>query len=294
MRFKRCPSDNSIWVWAKDKVKVIIPVYVDDLTLACNNLSALNELKSQLKAKFEMRDLGELKYILGLEIKRDRSKQKIYVSQHKHTLDILRRFNHDHSRPVVTPLDSTTTLSKVENMSQEEKDYMSNVPYLSAVGSLMYLAIGSRPDIAFAVGLLSRFNSCPAKVHWNAIQHVFKYLKGTVDFGLEFGPSGSGGVVSSVFSDSDYQGTLKRLDLHLDMPLSLVPPVLTGQVGVRTQLQSPPLKQNSLLPMLELQMELGCLIYSKNLAILNPLHSTFIWTINLPSRLQEIQNIMEG
>ena len=67
--FKQCPSDNSIWVWAKDKVKIIIPVYVDDLTLACNNLSALNELKSQLRAKFEMRDLGELKYILGLEIK---------------------------------------------------------------------------------------------------------------------------------------------------------------------------------------------------------------------------------
>src|SRR5260370_27794 len=126
-----------------------------------------------------MRDLGELKYILGLEIKRDRSKHKIYVSQHKHTLDILRRFNHDHSRPVVTPLDSTTTLSKVENMSQEEKDYMSSVPYLSAVGSLMYLAIGSRPDIAFAV---------------------------------------------------------------------------------------------------------GCLIYLKNLAILNPVHSPFTWTINLPSR----------
>src|SRR5260370_7723409 len=95
-------------------------------------------------------------------------------------------------------------------MSQEEKDYMSSIPYLSAVGSLMYLAIGTRPDIAFAVGLLSRFNSCPAKVHWNAIQHVFKYLRGTVDFGLELGPSGPGGVVSSVFSDSDYAGDTEK------------------------------------------------------------------------------------
>ena len=210
MGFKRCPSDNSIWVWAKDKVKVIIPVYVDDLTLACNNLTSLNELKSQLKAKFEMRDLGELNYILGLEIRRDRSKQKIYLSQRKHTLDILRRFNHEHSRPLSTPLDHNITLSKVEDMSQEEQDYMSSIPYLSAVGSLMYLAIGTRPDIAFAVGLLSRFNSCPAKVHWNAIQHVFKYLKGTVDLGLEFGPSASGGVVSSVFSDSDYAGDTEK------------------------------------------------------------------------------------
>src|SRR5258708_10684571 len=91
-------------------------------------------------------------------------------------------------------------------MYQEEQDYMSSITYLSSVGSLMYLAIGTRPDIAFAVGLLSRFNSCPAKVHWNAIQHVFKYLKGTVDLGLDFGPSASWGVVFSLFSDSYYPG----------------------------------------------------------------------------------------
>src|SRR5260370_1701711 len=81
------------------------------------------------------------------------------------------------------------------------------------------------------------------------------------------------------------QGTLKRLDLPLDMALSLVPHVLTGQVGVRTLLQSPPLKQNSLLQMLEPKMELGCPIYWKNLAILNPLPSLFTWIINQPSKL---------
>src|SRR5258707_7035435 len=92
-------------------------------------------------------------------------------------------------------------------MSQEEKDYMSSIPYLSAVGSLMYLAIGTHPDIAFAVGLLSRFNSCPDKVHSNAIQHVFKYLKATVDLGLEFGPLASGGVVSLSGHVQDWECT---------------------------------------------------------------------------------------
>ena len=95
-------------------------------------------------------------------------------------------------------------------MSKEEQDYMSTVPYLSAIGSLMYLAIGTRPDIAYAVGLLSRFNSCPARVHWHAVQHVFKYLKGTSDYGLEFGPSTSGGVTPTVFSDSDYAGDTEK------------------------------------------------------------------------------------
>lgn len=87
---------------------------------------------------------------------------------------------------------------------------MSTVPYLSAIGSLMYLAIGTRPDIAHAVSLLSRFNSCPARVHWHAVQHVFKYLKGTSDHGLEFGPSASGGVIPTVFSDSDYAGDTEK------------------------------------------------------------------------------------
>ena len=83
---------------------------------------------------------------------------------------------------------------------------MSRIPYLSAVGSLMYLAIGTRPDIAYAVGLLSRFNSCPGRIHWNAVQRVFRYLAGTLDLCLEFGPSVSGGVLASVFTDSDYAG----------------------------------------------------------------------------------------
>src|SRR5258708_12396774 len=107
-----------------------------------------------------MGGLGGVKYIWGIGIRRDRSKQKIYLSQRKHTLDILRRFNHEHSRPLSTPLDHNITLSKVKDMSQEEKDYMSSIPYLSAVGSLMYLAIGTHPDIAFAVGLLSRCRQC--------------------------------------------------------------------------------------------------------------------------------------
>ena len=77
------------------------------------------------------------------------------------------------------------SLSKVEDMAQEEKDYMMGVPYLSAIGSLVCLAIGTRPDIACAVGLLSCFNSCPAKVHWHAVQRVFRYLVGTSDFCLE-------------------------------------------------------------------------------------------------------------
>src|SRR6266446_1653448 len=117
-------------------------------------------------------------------------------------------------------------------MSQEEKDYMSSIPYLSAVGSLMYLAIGTHPDIAFAVGLLSRFNSCPAKVHWNAIQHVFKYLKALLTLDWSLGHQLLGEFLPPYFLTLTMLGTLKRHDSYLDMPLSLVLPALPAQVVI--------------------------------------------------------------
>ena len=83
---------------------------------------------------------------------------------------------------------------------------MPSVPYLSAVGSLMYLAIGTRPDIAYAVGALSRFNSNPGRVHWQQCQRVFRYLQGTRDLMLQYG--GTSNVNLDVYSDADYAGDL--------------------------------------------------------------------------------------
>jgi hypothetical protein len=87
----------------------------------------------------------------------------------------------------------------------EELEYMRSVPYLSAVGSLMYLAVGTRPDIAFAVGALSRFNANPGRVHWKQVQHVFKYLAGTRDLMLCYGP-GQDSTSLQIYSDADYAG----------------------------------------------------------------------------------------
>lgn len=90
-------------------------------------------------------------------------------------------------------------------LSADEKAYMASVPYLSAVGSLMYLAVGTCPDISYAVGVLSRFNSNPRPIHWKAVQWVFKYLRGTTDLALEYQPSSSG-VVCHAYTDADYAG----------------------------------------------------------------------------------------
>jgi hypothetical protein len=85
---------------------------------------------------------------------------------------------------------------------------MKSVPYIHAVRSLMYLAIATRPDIAYAVGVLARFNSNPGKAHWNAVKHLFHYLKGTIDYKLTYGPTVTS-LSSELFqsySDADHGG----------------------------------------------------------------------------------------
>ena len=175
--FRRIQSDNCIYVWAKDGLRIMIPVFVDDLTLAATGRPLMDSIKAELQRKFKMRDLGPLHYILGIQVIRDRSKCLIYLSQAKHIEDVLSKHNMSNCRPVSTPLDKSVTLSKDDCPdSPDEVAYMSSVPYLSAVGSLMYLAVGTRPDIAYAVGALSRFNSNPGRVHWQQCQRVFQIL----------------------------------------------------------------------------------------------------------------------
>lgn len=208
MGFTCCTSDHSVWVWAKDGIKVIIPVYVDDLTIACKHTPTLIRVKEQLASRFQMRDLGPISYILGIEVIRDCPNRRLYLSQRKYIQDVLARFNMSSARSVTTPLNRGAPMTLDDcPQTQDDMDYMATVPYLSAVGSLMYLAIGTCPDLSYAVGALSCFNSNPGKAHWQQVQHVFKYLIGTQDWSLCYGASREGTRLS-VFSDSDYAGDL--------------------------------------------------------------------------------------
>jgi transposase InsO family protein len=207
--FRRLESDHSLYVWTNDNVKVIIPVYVDDLVLACNDRPALDFVKRELGNRFQMKDLGPAKLLLGLEITRDRPNRRLYLGQQKYCRDVLERFQMSTCKPVITPIDPNVHLVKSPDpLPPEQVETMRNIPYLSAVGSLMYLAQGTRPDIAYAVGVLSQFMKNPGPPHWKAVQRVFRYLKGTMDYKLTFGPSTSGTQLLTGFSDADFGGNL--------------------------------------------------------------------------------------
>ena len=134
-----------------------------------------------------MKDLGAAKQILGMRIIRDKANGTLKLSQPKNVKKVLSKFNMNEIKPVSTPLGTNFKLSKEQlPKTKEERDYMSKVPYASAIDSLMYVMVCTRPDIANAVRVVSRFMSKPEKQHWEAVKWILRYLKGSSDTCLCF------------------------------------------------------------------------------------------------------------
>nr|KYP64463.1 Retrovirus-related Pol polyprotein from transposon TNT 1-94 [Cajanus cajan] len=157
-----------------------------------------------------MKDLGAAKKILGMEIWRDRNAGLLYVSQKKYIEKLLQSFQMENSKPVSTPLATHFKLDvRTLPSTDEEKEYMNTFPYSSVVGSLMYAMVCTRPDLAHAVSVVSRFMSNPGKAHWEAVKWIMRYLKGTSNIRLVYGSNDIGcGLIG--YADSDYGGDLVR------------------------------------------------------------------------------------
>src|SRR6266542_3984518 len=155
-----------------------------------------------------MKYLGAAKKILGMEIMRDRKSGKLYLSQRGYIEKVLRRFNMHDAKPVITPLATHFKLSSALcPVSEDDIEYISRVPYSNAVGSLMYAMVCSRPDLSHALSAVSRYMANPGKEHWNAVQWIFRYLRGTSNACLQFGKSRDGLIG---YVDSEYVGDLDK------------------------------------------------------------------------------------
>jgi hypothetical protein len=176
-------------------------------TLASNSQAALGKVVSDLSKYFKLKDLGETSYLLGVAIRRDRANRKIYLSQKQYIMDILKRFGMDNCSTVDTPMNPGLRLSRDQcPKSDEERQEMKDIPYISAVGSVMYLAMMTRPDIAEPASVLARFNSNPGMAHWKAVKHLLRYLAGTLDMELELGPDPDCDELIRAYADADHGG----------------------------------------------------------------------------------------
>ncbi|KAG8488863.1 hypothetical protein CXB51_016741 [Gossypium anomalum] len=207
--FKRSSFDSCVYFKKNnDGSFVYLLLYVDDMLIAAKDKGEIRKVKAQLSEEFEMKDLGPAKKILGMEILRDRKISKLYLSQKGYIEKLLCRFSMRSAKPVSTPLAAHFRLSSaLSPQSDDEIEYMSHVPYSSAVGSLMYAMVCSRPDLSYAVSAVSRYMANPGKEHWKAVQWILRYLRGTTDVCLQFGRT-EDGVIGYV--DADFAGDLDK------------------------------------------------------------------------------------
>ena len=151
-------------------------LYVDDILLIGNDIELLKSVKDYLNSKFSMKDLGEAAYILGIKIYRDRSRRLIGLSQSTYLDKILKKFRMDESKKGFLPMLQGKTLSKTQSpATAEDREVMNKIPYASAIGSIMYAMLCTRPDVAHAISLTSRYQSDPGLEHWTAVNNIFKY-----------------------------------------------------------------------------------------------------------------------
>ena len=201
--FKENQVDNCVYMKSEGKNFIFLILYVDDILLASTNLDLLEQTKSFLSKKFDMKDLGEAKYVLGIEIKRDRSRFLLGLSQQSYINTVLKRFDMQDCTAGAVPMSKGDKLHKNQcPRNNLQREQMLNKPYAELIGSLMYAQVCTRPDLSYAVGILSRFQSNPGIEHWTAGKKILRYLQGTKNHFLVYRRVKQLEVVG--FTDADF------------------------------------------------------------------------------------------
>jgi hypothetical protein len=198
----------------------VYTVYVDDMGMLVSDLHFMEKLKKLIGEVFKIKDLGPIKQLFGVAINYDQKTGHLELSQSHYIQQSLEHDGCDDGCTHPTPLSSSVKLTKADSPTTsstiaEMKDY----PYQSLIGTLMYTMLGTRPDIAFAVGALSKYSSNPGKVHWDEAVHVLLYLGGTKDLALVFDGSNGADLSSLIlgYSDSDWAGDMDICQSTVDM-----------------------------------------------------------------------------
>lgn len=212
---KNHESKPCLFIWRDNEKILILILYVDDIIFASNNKSKIMEVKSKLKKEFEMSDLGEPKEFLGISIYRDRQSREVTLSQEKYLSRILEKFNFNDMSPQRTPMVTTQVINRERKLREQNinndvlitTETIKNVPHRKAIGSLLYLAEATRPDISYAVNVLSRHQINPTENDWRMVEIVFRYLNETRTLGLRYTRERNDLQAYSDASLADYKGS---------------------------------------------------------------------------------------
>ena len=172
---------------------LVLASHVNDCTVTGSSTKLIRAFKAEISERFKITDLGPISWLLGMKVTRDREKRTISLSQESFIEAIITKYNFADAKPAAIPMDPSIQYSQDQcPTSAAQTAEMKRVPFRSALGSLMYLAIGSRPDIAFAVSTMAQFANNPGWAHWEGVKRIYRYLLGTKRLGLTYGTSNAG------------------------------------------------------------------------------------------------------
>lgn len=191
-------ADTSLFYYNKGGLSLFVLVYVDDIIVASSSQAVTDALLKDLQGDFALKDLGNLHYFLGIEVKQ--LEDGLLLSQQRYATEILGKAKMKNCKPVDTPLSITEKLSVAEGTKLGPED---STKYRSMVGALQYLTL-TRPDLSFVVNKVCQFLHAPTTTHWSAVKRILRYVQGTCGLGLKIRKSKS--MMVSSFSDADWAG----------------------------------------------------------------------------------------
>ncbi len=197
--FQVSKYDPCLYTLTVDGMCVVLVVYVDDVLVTGTCDAMVDQVKQHLKSRFEMSDAGDCKFVLGIEVVHDATDGSVTLCQRRYVQDMLHRFGMDDCKPAASPVDISTKL-----VASDDNSVPVEAPYREAVGALMHLMCATRPDIAYAVGMVARFMERPGQEHWVAVKRILRYLQGTQTHGLRYASVGQ--VDFEGYSDADWAG----------------------------------------------------------------------------------------
>ncbi|KPJ19636.1 Retrovirus-related Pol polyprotein from transposon TNT 1-94 [Papilio machaon] len=197
--FVKSLADQCVYVGQVNEIKCYLCLYVDDGLLISKERLILKKIVNELQTHFDLKTCSSNNFV-GMQI--ERNKEHIFIHQTKYIEKILEKFNMDSANPNSIPSDPHIKLQKGDAVPAR------NLPYREAVGSLIHLATVSRPDIAYAVSVVSQFLHNYNESHWNAVKKIFKYLKGTIEFGLCYQSKPQSTELIG-YSDADYANDIE-------------------------------------------------------------------------------------
>jgi len=198
--YVRSNADHSVFLKYNEngELTCIIAIYVDDITLASNSLKEITNAKEALSLTFDMTDLGEIGWILGMQFIQDCAHKTITISQERYIKDILKKHGQQGARPMATPLLPNEQLEKLKEAEPDVDVHQ----YQSTVGALMYAMLGTCPDLAYTVSILSQHTATPGKVHVHVLNCAFWYLQAMAHHTLRFDGNELGELTG--FIDADW------------------------------------------------------------------------------------------